>query len=218
MLIPPRSLALRCAVSFLGFAWLVAATPAQDRAHPPRCLTPPAAAGVGVEGPGDCAYSSTTPASQYMSTFVFRVPVVFHVIQRTNGTGHLSAAQVQSQIDILNEDFRAVAGTPGDPGFDTMIEFYLATTAPNGKATTGITYSTNNTWFNDGGQYYNTLAWDPPTATSTSTATTPPARSATYPACPRPDWSAARATASSCSGARSVAAAATARPTTWGAP
>ena len=126
-----------------------------------RCKTPSMAAGVGVEGPTDCAYSSTNPTSQYESTFLFLVPVVFHVIRHSNGQGNLSAAQVQSQIDILNEDFRGLPGTPGAPGYDTMIQFYLATVDPDGRPTTGITFSTNNTWFNDGGQYYNSLAWDP---------------------------------------------------------
>lgn len=159
MLISARSPALRRVVSFVALACLAGALPAQG-AHPVRCKTPPAALGVAVEGPTDCAYSATVPAEQYASTFVFRVPVVFHVIRHTNGNGALSAAQLQSQIDILNEDFRALGETPGGPGFDTMIEFYLATTTPGGEATTGITYSTNNTWFSDGGQYYNTLAWD----------------------------------------------------------
>jgi len=32
---------------------------------------------------------------------------------------------------------------------------------PEGSPTTGITRDCNTTWFNDGGGYFNTLAWDP---------------------------------------------------------
>ena len=82
------------------------------------------------------------------------------MIRNTSGSGALGEAQVRSQIDILNEDFRAIPETPGGPGFDTGIQFYLATEDPAGNPTTGITFSTNNTWYRDSGQYYNTLAWD----------------------------------------------------------
>ena len=112
--------------------------------------------------PSDCALNSTNALPVYDSNgVIYRIPVVVHVIQNTSGDGNLSAATVQSQIDILNEDFRAIAGSNGAPGTDTGIEFYLATTDPQGNATTGITYTTNNQWFNDNGNYWNTLAWDP---------------------------------------------------------
>jgi len=111
--------------------------------------------------PSDCSFSTTNPAPEYdPSVEKYRIPVVVHIIQSTNGTGSMTDARVQSQIDVLNEDFLAIAGSNGAPGTDSQIEFYLATTDPNGNPTTGITRSTNNTWFNDGGGYYNTLAWD----------------------------------------------------------
>lgn len=111
--------------------------------------------------PSDCSYNNTTTASAYApSNAKFRIPVVVHVIQRTNGTGYIPESRVRSQIDVLNEDFLAIAGTNGGPGFDTQIEFYLATEDPDGNPTTGITYSTNNTWYNDGGNYWNSLNWD----------------------------------------------------------
>lgn len=66
------------------------------------------------------------------------IPVVVHVIH-DGGTNSISEAQIQSQIDILNEDFRKVAGTNGDGlGVDTKIEFCLAKKDPNGKCTNGI--------------------------------------------------------------------------------
>ncbi len=115
-----------------------------------------------VAGSGaDCSFNRTTIDPQWdPSVNKVRIPVVVHVIQRTNGTGFISESRVQSQIDVLNEDFLAIPGTNGAPGTDTQIEFYLATEDPDGNPTNGITYSTNNTWFNDGGAYYNTLAWD----------------------------------------------------------
>lgn len=128
-----------------------------------RCATPPRDPNATVpQGPADCSYSNTNPLGSYAPSFIYRVPVVFHVIRSTSGQGNLSAAQVQSQVDILNEDFRALPGTPGSGGFDTGIEFFLATSDPQGNPTTGITYTTNNTWFSDRqtSSYTTALAWD----------------------------------------------------------
>lgn len=126
-----------------------------------RCLTPDPWLLPGVDVPGDCSLFRTVPDAAYdPSVGVYRVPVVVHVIQRTDGTGFISDARVRSQIDILNEDFRAIAGSLGAPGTDTGIEFYLATEDPDGNPTDGITNSTNNTWYNDSGRYWQTLAWD----------------------------------------------------------
>ncbi|MHA7813899.1 MAG: zinc metalloprotease [Phycisphaerales bacterium] len=111
--------------------------------------------------PSDCTFSRTRIEPEYdPSVEKYRIPVVVHIIERTNGTGSVSDARVHSQIEVLNEDFQAIAGTNGAPGTDVQIEFYLATEDPNGNPTSGITRSTNNTWYNDGGAYYNTLAWD----------------------------------------------------------
>ncbi len=120
------------------------------------------AGGVGPAGsPADCTYNSTNPAGEYdPSTGKFRIPVVIHVIQRTNGTGFIPEDRVRSQIDVLNEDFLAIFGSNGENGTDIQIEFFLATEDPDGNPTDGITYSTNDTWYNDGGRYYDTLHWD----------------------------------------------------------
>lgn len=115
-----------------------------------------------VAPPSDCSASSTNPTAEYDVTDIRRVPVVVHVITNSSGTqGNISDGMVQSQIDILNEDFRAIASTNGENGFDTGIEFYLATEDPSGQPTNGITRSANTTWFNDGGSYWNALNWDP---------------------------------------------------------
>ena len=94
---------------------------------------------------------------------VLTIPVVVHVVYN-NSTENISTAQVQSQIDILNEDFRRLnadaSNTPS--GFqsvaaDAEIEFCLASTDPNGNSTTGITRtSTSQSSFsynNDGVKY-----------------------------------------------------------------
>jgi PKD repeat protein len=66
------------------------------------------------------------------------IPVVVHVIHM-GGTENISDAQVQSQIDVLNEDFRKKAGTNGDgTGVDTEMEFCLAKKDPQGRCTNGI--------------------------------------------------------------------------------
>lgn len=69
---------------------------------------------------------------------IYRIPVVVHVVHNGEPVGvgpNISAEQVQSQIEVLNEDFRKKKGTNGanDNGVDTQIEFFLATTDPSGK-------------------------------------------------------------------------------------
>src|SRR5574343_2782 len=72
---------------------------------------------------------------------VYYIPVVVHVIHSGEavGTGtNVSFAAIQSQIDVLNEDFRNMMGTNGwntNPvGADTKIEFCLAQRRPDGSA------------------------------------------------------------------------------------
>ncbi|MGB3618195.1 MAG: M43 family zinc metalloprotease, partial [Catalinimonas sp.] len=68
-----------------------------------------------------------------------RIPVIVHVVHDGEpvGTGpNISAEQVYSQIEVLNEDFRRLPGTPGfndNPvGADAFIEFVPATIDTNG--------------------------------------------------------------------------------------
>ncbi|WP_333807476.1 M43 family zinc metalloprotease [Flavobacterium sp.] len=73
---------------------------------------------------------------------VITIPVVIHVIHNGDayGTGeNIRDEQVLSQIQVMNQDFRRMSGTPGfGPGVDVEIEFCLAQTDPNGNPTTGI--------------------------------------------------------------------------------
>jgi PKD repeat protein len=75
---------------------------------------------------------------------VRKIPVVVHLIQ-SNGIARISLDRVQSQIDVLNEDFRRRnADTSLIPAAfqgvsaDTEIEFCLATIDPNGCPTNGV--------------------------------------------------------------------------------
>lgn len=109
----------------------------------------------------DCSNGFTNPSAEYdPSVGSFRIPVVVHVITRNNGTGYISDEMVQSQIDVLNEDFLALPGSLGSPGTDCNIELYLATIDPDGYPTNGITRSVSNSWYNDRGNYKNALSWD----------------------------------------------------------
>ncbi len=73
-----------------------------------------------------------------LSDSIYRIPVVVHVIHN-GGTENISLAKIQSQIDIMNEDFRKIAGTPGfGNGVDTRIEFFLAQKDPQGNCTDGV--------------------------------------------------------------------------------
>ena len=81
---------------------------------------------------------------------IYRIPIVVHVVHNNasntiGGTNNvnISDAQILSQIQVLNEDYRRQPGTNGyntSPiGADAQIEFYLATVDPNGQPTNGIT-------------------------------------------------------------------------------
>lgn len=75
------------------------------------------------------------------SGVVVQIPVIVHVVHdgEAVGTGtNLSQAQINSQIEVLNEDFRKKLGTPGHnthpAGADIELEFCLAVVDPLGNA------------------------------------------------------------------------------------
>ncbi|MFT5286039.1 MAG: hypothetical protein ACI8TQ_002207 [Planctomycetota bacterium] len=114
-----------------------------------------------IESTVDCSSTFTNPAAQYdPSGNSYDIAVVVHILQAKNGSGAISDALVHSQIDVLNEDFLALAGSLGAPGNDANIQFHLATVDPSGNPTTGITRSSNNRWYNDQGNYASALNWD----------------------------------------------------------
>ena len=128
-----------------------------------------------VEGvPADCSSNNTNPLPDYDSTILYEIPIVFHVIQ--NGScsqGDISDALIESQVEILNEDFLAIFGTNGENGTDVQVQFKLADVDPQGNPTNGITRSCNGTWWNDNGSYWNDLAWDPDRYLNVYTNNTP---------------------------------------------
>lgn len=93
---------------------------------------------------------------------VITIPVVVHVLYNT-AAQNISDAQIQSQINVLNADFRKLnADWSSTPSVfqslvaDAEVQFCLAQRDPNGAATTGIIRkSTTKTSFstNDGIKY-----------------------------------------------------------------
>lgn len=76
---------------------------------------------------------------------IITIPVVVHVIHNGQPVGvapNITDSQVESQITVMNNDFRRLAGTPGfnnNPlGADVMVQFALAKVDPNGNPTNGI--------------------------------------------------------------------------------
>jgi len=77
---------------------------------------------------------------------VVTIPVVVHVVYRT-ATENISDAQIQTQLDVLNEDFRRLnsdADGTWSQAADAEIEFCLASVDPNGNSTSGITRTSTN--------------------------------------------------------------------------
>jgi PKD repeat protein len=79
---------------------------------------------------------------------LFIVPVVFHIIH-DGGSGNITMEQIQSGIDVMNEDFNAlnadstlIRNTSDAPFLnvyaDVQVEFRLAKLDPNGNCTNGV--------------------------------------------------------------------------------
>jgi hypothetical protein len=88
----------------------------------------------------------------------YKITVVVHVVHNPASPAEkISVAQVNSQIAVLNRDYRATnpdkSTTPtvfSGLVADSMVEFTLATKDPDGNATSGITYTeTDETSFSD---------------------------------------------------------------------
>jgi hypothetical protein len=75
------------------------------------------------------------------------IPVVVHVLYNT-AAQNISDAQVQSQLDVLNEDYRKLnADYTKTPAIyaglvaDVNVQFVLAKRDPSGAATTGVIHN-----------------------------------------------------------------------------
>lgn len=81
---------------------------------------------------------------KYLNNNIITIPVVVHVVWKTN-IQNISDAQIISQIDVLNKDYRRTnidqINTPTvwqSIAADCQIEFCLASIDPNGQPTNGI--------------------------------------------------------------------------------
>ena len=122
---------------------------------------------VSFLAPSDCDLGRTVINGEYEDGRTLVVQVVFHVIETTSGLGALTEDHIRSQIDILNEDFQGIVGTPGEGGANSQIQFALARFDPAGNPTNGIDRVVSNTFFTDpgAGSFNNdmkiALNWDP---------------------------------------------------------
>ena len=95
----------------------------------------------GTLQPADSQIITETSTAQTRD--LITISVLFHVVYNTDEQ-NISDSQIFSQIDVLNEDFRAANDQTNVPvGFqddiaDAEIEFCLAQRLPDGTATTGI--------------------------------------------------------------------------------
>ena len=90
-------------------------------------------------------------ANEKATGIVYTIPVVVHVVYKST-TQNISDAQIQSQIDVLNNDFRLLnpdhTGTPAlfaGLKSDAEINFCLAKQDPSGATSTGITRTSTAT-------------------------------------------------------------------------
>lgn len=89
-----------------------------------------------------------SPSANRTAAAAITIPVVVHVVYNTSSQ-NIPDAQIQSQIDVLNEDYgRTNADTVNTPSVfqpyaaNPNIQFVLAKRDPNGNATNGITRTT----------------------------------------------------------------------------
>ena len=90
------------------------------------------------------------PGSDTLPGQIITVPVVIHILYN-NSTQNISDAQVLSQLDVLNKDYRRLNSIQNIPAAfaslaaDSKIVFCLAKTDPAGKATSGIIHKFTKT-------------------------------------------------------------------------
>lgn len=116
--------------------------------------------------------SRVTFPTQILKDEIITIPVVIHVLYN-NATENISDAQILSQIESLNNDYRRLnSDTINTPAAfaavaaDTRITFCLAKTDPKGRRTTGIVrkYTSTQNWLADDEMKYSSKggdnAWD----------------------------------------------------------
>ena len=130
--------------SFFALAMIIGIpqTHAQHKLTPERCKVKLADNSGQFE---NWLQSKSSKTARTTDDKIYKIPIVVHVLHRGDPLGegnNLSKERIESQIRILNEDFRKKEGTPGfnthPDGGDARIEFVLAKTSPDGEATDGI--------------------------------------------------------------------------------
>lgn len=109
--------------------------------------------GIAGGGLGDCTSSITNPAATYNPNCAirYRIPVVVHIIRNSAGAGNpRTATDAANQITVLNEDFKALVGTPGAPGTNCEVEFFLTNDFGSG----GVFFYNNDIAYNDSNTSY----------------------------------------------------------------
>jgi len=144
---------LKCCTLLVGLGLLAFAPPAAAQAPlhagPRTCGTQQAdayqQAQLARRLPGYRAakLAATGPSAQRTAAVTYTLPVVVHVIHNGEAVGtasNISQAQVQSQLDVLNEDYRNrnSDGTQVPAAFqpvraDAQFQFVLATRSPTGQ-------------------------------------------------------------------------------------
>ncbi|GAB4091533.1 M43 family zinc metalloprotease [Flaviaesturariibacter terrae] len=113
-----------------------------------RAANPAAARGLDEAAQFQARHGATLLADngtgRLLANGVIQVPVVVHVLYNSSAQ-NISDAQIRSQIDALNRDFRHLnADSVNTPArfrglsADVQLEFTLATATPEGYATNGI--------------------------------------------------------------------------------
>lgn len=110
--------------------------------------------------------------SKNKSQAIITIPIVVHVLY-ADPSENISMAQIQSQIDVLNEDFRKLNAdfstvTPTQfqaLAADCEIEFCLVDTDPQGNVSTGVTRTSVPGGFDVENNYHNSAngghdSWD----------------------------------------------------------
>ena len=138
-----------------------------------RCGTPkPSIPATSPLTTSDCSAGYTDPDEKYDPGDTYQIPMVVHIIDHRDGRGQISNPLVFSQIAVLNEDFLALAGTPGGLGVPVGIKFVLVGITRPCEGTEGDERDKCDWWFEDtlpplvypdegNCRYCDELAWDP---------------------------------------------------------
>ena len=140
-------------------AWRLASEPFSDH----RCGTPSRDSGLnryGVEE-SDCGIDNNVPLDRFdPSNGDYVIPVVVHVIRDSTGElGDVSEERIIEQIRILNAVFAGPVGEYGSS--QTGIRFMLSRRTPDDSPSDGYTFHNNDEWYNDRGEYWKEISWDP---------------------------------------------------------